>query len=181
MLMPTDACAATALPSPGALHFARSPIDPPALAERDRFVLDLFRLLRLFRESYDEAWLARAEALAERRLGQQADALMGAAVLLDNELRCRGVEAYAVGRPGDARPQGSEPIFLAFLDAAAGRAAAVAVRTAAALGVDDHRVLVSAAQRFAELACSASTETASATALQRLAGTAKLTSRNVFE
>ncbi|MFO1148399.1 MAG: hypothetical protein U1E62_08480 [Alsobacter sp.] len=178
--MPTDARAATALPFPDLFRMTRFPAEPPVLGEQDRFVLDLFRLLRLFRERYDEAWLARAEALAQRRLGPEADDLMGAAVMLDNELRCRGVTAYASGRPGDHRAEGAEVLFLAFLDAAVERADAAAARAASALGVDDSRALAALACRFADL-CARGDDGLSPAAIPRITAKAKLPVRNVFE
>ncbi len=180
--MPTDARAATALPSRDPFHFSRPPAaEPTTLGEQDRFILDIFRLLRLFRERYDEALLARAEALAERRLGPAADALMGAAVMLDNELRCRGATAYVSGDPGDPGADDVEATFLALLDAAAERAEAVAARTAAALGVDDHRLVTPMAARLVALAARPDDMHKRSAPASQATATTKLTSRTMFE
>jgi hypothetical protein len=121
-----------------------------SLSERDRFVLELFRHLAVFRTTYDEEALQSAARHAERRLGRdQADEVMADAVLLDNELRCQTPAALTFEAPMTIEPSAGELDFLALLKAGALASDRAAIGACRRLQVADSRALLFYATRLA--------------------------------
>lgn len=143
----TDKDVAAVLPS--AVSVSPAPASKP-LSERERFVLELFRHLAVFRSTYDEEALQSAARHVERRLGRdQADEVMADAVLLDNELRCQTAVTLAFEDPLTIETSASELDFLALLKAGASGSDRAAIGACRRLQVADSRALLFYARRLA--------------------------------
>lgn len=142
-------------------------VDQKPLADRERFVLELFRHLAAFRCNYDEAALQAAARHVERRFDRdQADDVMAAAILLDNEMRCQTELPFAQDEPGAEAVTACEHDFLALLKAAALASDRAAIGACSRLEVTDSRSLLACARRLARaLEWSTSSERATRSAL----------------
>lgn len=147
-LSATDKDVAVILPSP--CPDSPPAASPKALSERERFVLELFRHMAVFRTTYDEEALQSAARHVERRLGrEQADEVMADAVLLDNELRCQTAVTLAFEEPLTLETSVGELDFLALLKAGASGSDRAAIGACRRLQVADSRSLLFYARRLA--------------------------------
>lgn len=120
--------------------------------DRERQVLDLFRLIAAFRARYDASLLEQAAACAASMVGPAlADDLMAVAIRIDNEMRCQTTIDYAPMPVGTADRHDVEDAFLGMVGAAVQRADRAALGLAGRLGVTETRALFASARLLGTL------------------------------